>query len=108
MVGNLVKFSYKHPVRVISPKKRILFLKAKSFLGFLIGIKKKGLATSLYVRNVIKKKPILFNIFLYSPLVEKFSIMLQRSSYKGRAKLFFLEKKPLRFSRIRVIENSKR
>jgi ribosomal protein L19 len=107
MIGNLVKFSYKHPFRVILPKKRSLFLKAKSFLGFLIGIKNKGLATSFYVRNVVKKKPILLNIFLYSPLVESFLVMSQKSSYKGRSKLFFLKKKPLRFSRIRVIERSK-
>lgn len=99
--GELVHVEYEHLSIPLGKTKKVVLMKHQ-FFGLCIGVVKRGLSTILKLRNVIKKKPLEFSFYVYSPLVFKISKVGKKRYFNNRAKIYFLGKKPLRYSRLRL------
>jgi len=62
--------------------------------GVVIGIRKRGLGTSVYLRDMLFGEPVEFQIPLFSPLVKNIKLLEKNFVKKGkkikRAKLYYL------------------
>ena len=66
--------------------------------GVVIGMKSRGLATSIHIRDVVHGEPVERKIHLFSPLVKSLKVLEKNFVYKGkrkvkRAKLYFLRER---------------
>lgn len=66
--------------------------------GVVIGINRKGLDTSVLLRDVVFGQPVERRVPLHSPLVKEVTVLEENFIYKGkrkvkRAKLYFLEER---------------
>lgn len=64
-----------------------------TFTGVIIGIRRKGIDSSILVRNVISKLGVEMRFFLYSPCVKTVEIV-KRGTGIRRSKLYYLREQP--------------
>jgi ribosomal protein L19 len=100
--GDIIRLDYIHPEKP-SLKKNIVNFHSRIFIGLCINVNKKNLTTTFTLRNVIKKKVIEFTFFLHSPLLKNLKIFSQKKGIYRRSKLFFLRKKAIHYSKLRLI-----
>ncbi|KAF9358083.1 hypothetical protein BGX34_009070 [Mortierella sp. NVP85] len=73
--------------------------KTSTFIGVLIAMDRRGLHSSLTVRNVILKVGVEMKYMLYSPLIKSIRVMKKGEGFR-RAKLYYLRDNPGRAFRL--------
>ncbi len=101
--GDVVELTYLHLTKLLG-KSTSLCLRSRSFIGLCIGVRKTGLLTRFILRNVLRKQPVEFSFLLFSPLLERLRIFVQKKGYYRSSKLYFLRKKALHYSRVRLLK----
>ncbi|KAK9765940.1 hypothetical protein K7432_005348 [Basidiobolus ranarum] len=64
-----------------------------SFMGVLIAIRRKGIDTSVTLRNIILKVGVEQRFSIYSPLVKSIQVLKKGEGFR-RAKLYYLRDQP--------------
>jgi ribosomal protein L19 len=101
--GFFIRVNYEH-VTSPMPKTKKVIVSKHQFLGLCIAKKNNNLCSLLTLRNVIKRQPLENSFFVFSPLVENLDRIpstKNKFSFK-KAKLYFLNTKPLRYSKLRL------
>jgi ribosomal protein L19 len=86
----------------IFPNKFKIILTSQIFLGVCISLKKKGILTSIILRNIHNREGVEHNFFLHSPLINSIKIFAVKKNMSKKNKLYFLRQKPVRFSKVSV------
>lgn len=102
-IGDVVELNYLHLMKP-SGKGTLFSIKSRGFIGLCISVRKLGLLTTFVLRNVLKKQPIEFSFFVFSPLFERLRTFVQKKGRYRSSKLFFLRTKALHYSKIRLLK----
>jgi len=102
-IGDVLELNYLHLVKP-SGKGTLISFRSRGFIGLCISVRKAGLLTKFVLRNVLKKQPIEFSFFIFSPLFERLRTFVQKKGRYRSSKLFFLRKKALHYSKIRLLK----
>jgi large subunit ribosomal protein L19 len=69
------------------------------FMGICIALYRKGIDTSILLRNIIERVGVEMRFPVYSPMVKRIEILRRGEGYR-RAKLFYLRRQPGKAFRI--------
>lgn len=86
--GQIVRVAYTHSLSPEEP--------TRYFKGIVIAVRRRGLGSTIVLRNVVEGVPVERGFPLYSPLVKDAEVVGQRKV--RRSKLYFLRDRPTRES----------
>lgn len=95
--GNLLKSG---KIIDVHFRRNLLEDKIYSFAGICISVKKRGIATSIVLRNVITLYTLEYTFNLFSPLVQVIIRQKGVDNKKYRSKLYYLRDQPAPLSKV--------
>jgi ribosomal protein L19 len=101
-IGNIVRVDFNKLQFFSTEKSTSIKAYSKAFLGVCISRTKKAVASTFTLRNVIQKQPIEATFYLNSSFIYSIKKYKQRKGVYRSARVFFLRKKALHYSRIKL------
>jgi ribosomal protein L19 len=101
-VGDILRVDFNKLQLFSTEKSTLMKLYSKLFLGLCVRRTNKFLASRITIRNVIHRQPLETTFFLNSPFLFYIKKYKQKKGLYRSARLLFLRKRALHYSRVKL------